>query len=166
MKKYNQRNKGKGYSNYWNTPKYLYDYFIERLGYIDLVPENSYIDFVNHTFELEEHGCYFVNPPYSEMEAFVDSLIRSIQKIKRCTVVLLIPSRTDTRYFHKLLEYTTEIEFIKGRLKFNDVGTAAPFPSMLITIDSYEQRRKQTWYNRTTYDLSAKLYKENKGDIK
>lgn len=102
-----------------------------------------------------------MNPPYSEMEVFVDSLIRSI-KSKRCIVILLIPSRTDTRYFHKLLEYTTGIEFIKGRLKFNDVGTAAPFPSMLITIDSYEQRRKQSWYNRTTYDLSAKLYKERK----
>ncbi len=46
-------------------------------------------------------------------------------------VVLLIPARTDTRYFHDYIYKKCEIRFIKGRLKFGDSKNSAPFPSML-----------------------------------
>lgn len=45
---------------------------------------------------------------------------------------MLIPSRTDTRYFHDYIYQRTEIRFVKGRLKFGDQKNAAPFPSMLV----------------------------------
>ena len=36
-------------------------------------------------------------------------------------VVMLIPARTDTRYFHEFIYHKArEIRFIKGRLKFGD----------------------------------------------
>jgi hypothetical protein len=47
--------------------------------------------------------------------------------------VYLIPARTDTRWFHDLvLPVASEVRFIKGRLKFGDAKTDAPFPSMLV----------------------------------
>lgn len=36
-------------------------------------------------------------------------------------VVMLIPARTDTRYFHEFIYHKArEIRFIRGRLKFGD----------------------------------------------
>lgn len=49
-----------------------------------------------------------------------------------CDIMILIPARTDTKYFHELLEWHPEIIFIKGRLHYNDSKTGAPFPSLLI----------------------------------
>lgn len=49
------------------------------------------------------------------------------------TVVMLIPARTDTRYFHEFIYHrATEIRFIRGRLKFGDGKAPAPFPSMVV----------------------------------
>lgn len=45
---------------------------------------------------------------------------------------MLIPSRTDTRYFHNFIYKRAEIRFVKGRLKFGNSNNSAPFPSMLV----------------------------------
>lgn len=74
----------------------------------------------------------FCNPPYG----------RDIKKwVKKCSeegkkegtvVVMLIPARTDTTYFHEYIYNKAEIRFIKGRLKFGNAQNSAPFPSMLV----------------------------------
>lgn len=52
------------------------------------------------------------------------------------TIVMLIPARTDTSYFHDCIYGKAEIRFLRGRLKFEDEnGVAmnpAPFPSMVV----------------------------------
>lgn len=45
---------------------------------------------------------------------------------------MLIPARTDTRYFHDYIYGKAEIRFVKGRLKFGDGKSPAPFPSMVV----------------------------------
>lgn len=49
-------------------------------------------------------------------------------------IVLLIPARTDTSYFHDYIykQDNVELRFIRGRLKFGDGKNSAPFPSMLV----------------------------------
>lgn len=51
-------------------------------------------------------------------------------------IVLLIPARTDTAYFHDYIYGKAEIRFVRGRLRFtDDDGNAAdpePFPSMVV----------------------------------
>ena len=50
-------------------------------------------------------------------------------------IVLLIPSRTDTSYWHDYIFGKAKIKFLRGRLKFELDGEskdAAPFPSALI----------------------------------
>lgn len=73
----------------------------------------------------------FVNPPYSEISDWVEKAYRET-KNDNTLVVMLIPSRTDTRYFHNYIYQRTEIRFVKGRLKFGDGKNSAPFPSMLV----------------------------------
>ena len=51
-----------------------------------------------------------------------------------CNVWMLIPSRTDTRYFQKIMNDGMLLYFIKGRLRFNDGEMGAPFPSVLIHL--------------------------------
>ena len=50
------------------------------------------------------------------------------------TVVLLIPARTDTAYFHDYIYQKENVEtrFLRGRLKFGDGKNSAPFPSMVV----------------------------------
>ena len=59
------------------------------------------------------------------------------------TVVLLIPARTDTTYFHDYIYGKAEIRFIRGRLRFTDEeGNAyapAPFPSMVVVYNGEKE---------------------------
>ena len=48
--------------------------------------------------------------------------------------MMLIPARTDTRWFHDWIYGKAEIRFIKGRLKFGDSKQSAPFPSMVVVF--------------------------------
>ena len=74
----------------------------------------------------------FCNPPYGkELGKWVKKCYE--EHIKHgITVVMLIPARTDTTYFHSYIYNYAEIRFIKGRLKFNDGKQGAPFPSMIV----------------------------------
>lgn len=85
----------------------------------------------------------FVNPPYGrQIGKWVKKCYEEAQK-PGTLAVLLIPARTDTRYFHDYILGKAEIRFIKGRLTFVDMDgekyikgdfksmTPAPFPSLL-----------------------------------
>ena len=48
---------------------------------------------------------------------------------------MLLPARTDTKWFHDYIYQKAEIRFVKGRLKFGDSKNAAPFPSMVCVFN-------------------------------
>lgn len=75
----------------------------------------------------------FCNPPYSDIASWVEKCYEEGRK-ENTLVALLIPSRTDTRYFHDFIYNRAEIRFIKGRLKFGGSKNSAPFPSMLVVF--------------------------------
>ena len=77
-------------------------------------------------------GCrVFCNPPYSKIAKWVEKCYREGTK-DNTLVVLLIPSRTDTKYFHDFIYQRAEVRFIRGRLKFGESSNCAPFPSMVV----------------------------------
>ena len=75
----------------------------------------------------------FCNPPYGRvMPAWVKKCSEEAQK-PGTLVVALLPSRTDTAYFHDYIYgKAREIRFVRGRLHFNESKSAAPFPSMIV----------------------------------
>ncbi len=75
--------------------------------------------------------CVFCNPPYSEIARWTEKSYREGTK-DNTTVVLLIPSRTDTQYFHNFIYHRSEIRFVEGRLRFSESKNSAPFPSMIV----------------------------------
>lgn len=77
----------------------------------------------------------FLNPPYGRtLHKWVQKAHDESQK-EGTTVVVLIPARTDTAYFHDYILGKAEIRFLRGRLRFTDedgnAKDAAPFPSLL-----------------------------------
>lgn len=79
----------------------------------------------------------FVNPPYGkETKKWVAKCYKEALK-KNTLVVLLIPARTDTSYFHDFILGFAEIRFVRGRLSFVNLDSKsskkspAPFPSMV-----------------------------------
>lgn len=86
-------------------------------------------------------GVIFVNPPYGR--EIGDWVKKSYEEyLKGATVVMLIPARTDTKYFHDYIYGKAEIRFLKGRLKFINCNnpseklSPAPFPSMIVVYDN------------------------------
>ena len=78
----------------------------------------------------------FCNPPYGrDIKKWVKKSRDEAQK-PNTTVVMLIPARTDTQYFHDYIyqKPNVEVRFIKGRLKFGDSNNSAPFPSMVVVF--------------------------------
>ena len=69
----------------------------------------------------------FCNPPYGRK---VGEWVKKAY-LSNTLVVLLLPSRTDTKWFHDYC-LNGEIRFIKGRLKFGGSNNSAPFPSIIV----------------------------------
>jgi len=79
----------------------------------------------------------FVNPPYGNISSWVKkSYKESVEN--NALVVMLIPARTDTKYWHDyIMRAASAIYFVKGRLKFDNgsVGSnPAPFPSVVVVF--------------------------------
>lgn len=72
----------------------------------------------------------FCNPPYKDLKRWAKKCYEEF--LSGATVVMLVPARTDTMWFHDFIYHKAELRFIKGRLKYNDGKQNAPFPSMIV----------------------------------
>ena len=129
----------------WCTPKDLYDKLNDEFCFaLDAAATDSTAkcakyytpqdDGLAHTWNCG--GAVFCNPPYGRtlgkwvQKGFTESLKMPYP------VVMLIPARTDTSYFHDFILGRAEIRFLRGRLRFTtangeSIGNA-PFPSMIV----------------------------------
>lgn len=125
----------------WATPKQFFEELNNEFGFT-LEPcsthENAKCE--KHYTKLEDGlkqdwggHTVFCNPPYGRKETglWVKKCYEESKK-PNTKVVMSIPSRTDTKWFHEYIYQKAEIRFIKGRLKFNDGKESAPFPSMVV----------------------------------
>ena len=120
----------------WKTPKKFYEELDKEFHFNhDPCPTNPKVDGLISNWG----GRSFVNPPYSDITRWVMKAWLESQKGK--LVVMLIPSRTDTKWWHQYVMKAKEIRFIKGRLKFDDHKNSAPFPSAVIIFKSAIRQR-------------------------
>jgi site-specific DNA-methyltransferase (adenine-specific) len=71
----------------------------------------------------------FCNPPYGP------GIDYWLAKAREATIaVFLVPSRTDTRWWHRYAMRADEIRFLRGRLKFGGAKNSAPFPSVVLVF--------------------------------
>jgi phage N-6-adenine-methyltransferase len=119
----------------WATPQDFFDELNEEFNFtLDpcCLPSSAKCD---KYYTPEDDGLskswdgevVFMNPPYGRE---IGKWMKKASEAK-ATVVCLVPSRTDTRWWH---DYAMkgDIRFIKGRLKFGDATNSAPFPSAVV----------------------------------
>jgi site-specific DNA-methyltransferase (adenine-specific) len=130
----------------WATPQALFD-SIDQQYHFDLDPAASQANHktpqwygLDHEDESRRDGLMaeweglrvWLNPPYG----------RTIgQWVKKAAdhhaqgnlVVLLLPARTDTKWFHDYI-IDKDVQFLRGRLKFGAAINSAPFPSMIVVM--------------------------------
>lgn len=137
----------------WSTPQDLFDELNEEFHFT----LDPCADETNHKCEKyytkEQDGlsqCWrgetvFCNPPYGKETG--DWIKRCyIHSVVDCgTAVMLIPARTDTKWFHDYIynKPNVEIRFIKGRLKFGGSKNSAPFPSMIAVFRHNEVQKSE-----------------------
>ena len=116
----------------WKTPRLLRQALDREFHFdFDPCPADPEFDGLNIAWGRTN----FVNPPYNQVEAWIRKSFAEFQDGK--TVVILVPARTDTKWFHEIcLNYATEIRFVPRRLRFDDHKDTAPFPSMLVIFDN------------------------------
>ena len=135
------------------TPKVILD-LVRKLGPIGLDPCAS----MEHQFALVNYagvrgeaddglavpwrgyGLAFCNPPYSRAlgpwtkkaaDEFTSKVPYLFPDMENDELVLLVPARTDTRWFQENVLRCDAICFWKGRLCFVGSEASAPFPSCL-----------------------------------
>lgn len=88
-----------------------------------------------------EYLSVFMNPPYGKnIGLWVKKAYETA--LGGFRVVCLLPARTDTKWFHAYCLPDSHdgvkktVRFIKGRLKFGDSKNSAPFPSMIVIMES------------------------------
>lgn len=114
----------------WATPQDVYDKLNAEFQFDwDPCPLGGDTDGTAPLFARWDNRRVFCNPPYDDIRSFLE------RGREARLAVFLVPARTDTRWFHEIvLPYASEIRFIRGRLKFGNATTGAPFPSMVVVM--------------------------------
>ena len=119
----------------WATPQAFFEELDNEFGFdldVCAVSENAkcerYFNPKQDGLKQEWNGTVWCNPTYGrQIGKWVEKAYKS-----DCTVVMLLPARTDTRWFHDYIYGKAEIRFVRGRLKFGESKNSAPFPSMAV----------------------------------
>lgn len=124
----------------WATPQDFFDKLDKEFHFtLDVCATTENAKCENYyTPELDGlsmpwRGVCWCNPPYGRQ---IGQWVRRafFASVSGATVVMLLPARTDTKWFHDYIYQKAEIRFIKGRLKFGDSNNSAPFPSMVVVF--------------------------------
>ena len=125
-------------SDNWETPQEVFDYWNNIYQFnVDVCADEHnhkcpfYYSKEDDGLTKDWFGSVWCNPPYGkDISKWIEKAYNE-WKDNGTDVVMLLPSRTDTKWFHNYILPFCEIVFIKGRLKFNNSKTSAPFPSMI-----------------------------------
>lgn len=134
----------------WETPTDLFTKLDEEFHFtLDAASSTTnhkcpkYYTLEDSAFDHEWTGeTVFCNPPYGRKIADWVRKCSMEANHEDTAVVMLIPARTDTRWFHDYILGRAEIRFIKGRLRFETDGIPggpAPFPSMIVVMRREEK---------------------------
>ena len=126
----------------WDTPQAFFDKLNEQFEFtLDPCATEANAKCKKY-FTEEEDGLaqdwkghtVFVNPPYGRgIDEWIKKGYEEAQD-PDTKVVMLIPARTDTKYWHDYVMKAEMVFFIKGRLKFGDCNNSAPFPSAVVVF--------------------------------
>lgn len=126
-------------TNMWATPQKFFDKYDAIYGFstdVCAIQSNAKCKnfFTPEQDGLKQtwNGICWMNPPYGRtIKHWIKKAYESA--LNGATVVCLLPSRTDTAWWHDYC-MNGQIEFIRGRLKFGNSKNSAPFPSAVVVF--------------------------------
>lgn len=128
----------------WATPQDLFDQLDEEFHFTLDPCCQHHTAKCNKHYTPDEDGlvqdwsgdCVFMNPPYGrEIGRWMEKAYREC--LRGATVVCLVPSRTDTAWWHNFAMRGT-IRFLRGRVRFDGHKQGAPFPSAVVIFHPEE----------------------------
>lgn len=134
----------------WNTPKNLIDdlatVFKWDLDVCASSPNVCEVYFTEDDSALSEYAHWndyklrWCNPPYGR--GIEDWYRAAYDASYDGATVMLVPARTDTKYWHKYVPHAAQVVFIKGRLKFGNATNSAPFPSAFVVFGEINKAQR------------------------
>lgn len=123
----------------WSTPQWLFDELHREFRFtLDVCATklnakcHAFLDDWGLQVSWRSETCW-MNPPYGRaIGRWIAKAWAAAQD--GATVVCLLPSRTDTAWWHDYVMKACEIRFIKGRLHFSGAKWSAPFPSAIVVF--------------------------------
>lgn len=123
----------------WSTPQPFFDGLDQEFRFtLDAAASADNAKCIRY-FDIDADGLsqawdnqtVWCNPPYG------DQVGRWVAKSHEAaqagaTVVMLIPARTDTAWWHRFAMQADEVRLVRGRLRFSGATTNAPFPSAVV----------------------------------
>jgi phage N-6-adenine-methyltransferase len=92
---------------------------------------NIFVD----ALEQDWRGVCWLNPPYGSKKYKIGAWIKKAYYasiVNDTTIVMLIPARTNTKWWHKFCMNASEIRFILGRPKFKGCKYGLPQPLAIV----------------------------------
>lgn len=136
----------------WATPPDLFDLLDDEFDFqtdVCAIAQNAkcleYYSPTQNGLTQTWTGRCWMNPPYGrEIGEWVRKAWESSTR-HGATVVCLIPARTDTSWWWDYARHG-EVRFLRGRLRFGEASTGAPFPSAVVIFDGRPATVK--WWDR------------------
>lgn len=137
-------------SNEWETPQDFFDELNKEFNFTLDPCTNNHNHKCQKFFTIEDDGLkqdwskdiVFMNPPYGGHTG--DWIKKAWEESQKgATVVCLIVSSTDRSYWHDyIFPYAKQIRFIRGRLRFGNAQSTAPFASAVVIFSPNEYKEK------------------------
>lgn len=136
-------------SEEWETPQWLFEKLDNQHHFtLDPCCTDKNAKCTKH-YTKEQDGLskewsgetVFCNPPYGRD---ITKWVKKASDESRnpgTKIVMLLPSRTDTAWFHDYIYNKETVLFIRGRLKFGESKNNAPFPSMVVVFDNIAKKK-------------------------
>ena len=127
----------------WSTPQDFFDKLNEEFHFTLDPCADEHNHKCDKYYTIEQDGLkqdwsgetVFCNPPYGRvLSKWVKKCFQEVYAGNCRCAVMLIPARTDTRWFHDWIYNRSEVRFVKGRLKFGKEKNNAPFPCMVVVF--------------------------------
>lgn len=134
-------------SNCWETPDYIFAELHQEFNFTIDLAANEYNAKLPRYFSPKQNSLWqewtgrgWLNPPYGRgLAKWVAKAYRAVHELQTAElIVLLIPARPDTAYWHDYIlhDKAQEIRFRRGRISFWARSKAllnpAPFPSAVV----------------------------------
>lgn len=126
----------------WTTPDDLFDPINTEFGFTLDAAASAANTRAPKFFTAEDDGLsqdwgeniVWLNPPYGERASRISDWIKKSFSASRggATVVMLVPARTNTNWFHDYCLKYGEVRFIRGRPKFGNATHGLPQPLCLV----------------------------------